>query len=235
MPIVLGPLSRRLSAPTIERVGALFAVVFVVNGLVNLIEAVYFTSILDGGVAGTVAVIALSAAGLAALIGLLFPPAHAERRRGAALGELFASRGPLPWVWRIGLAGLLYLPVYFLFGNIAYPFVRQYYEDPSFGFGLRVPGVEVIVPLELVRGLLYVLSVLPLVALLGGSRWRLVFWLGLAIAALNSWEPLLTNFVWPSTLRLTHGLEITADAVAQGITIAWVVGLPRAAQRKREG
>jgi len=224
--LFLGPLSRHLRVPAGERVAVLFAVVLIVNNLVNLIEGLYFTTFFEHGVASTLVTMVLGSAGLSALIAALFRPRAIDEQLGVALHGTFVTRRPWSWVWRIGLASLLYLPTYFFFGSLVIPFVRPYYEDPSLGAGVRLPAFEVIVPLEVVRGLLYVLTLLPLVALLRGPRWRLALWLAAIIAALNAWEPLLTNTLWPLTMRVAHGLEITADAFVQGVTIAWLLGCP---------
>jgi hypothetical protein len=70
----------------------------------------------------------------------------------------------------------------------------------------------------------FVLTLLPLVTVLRTSRWRLALWLWLTIALLGSWVPMLQMTTWPATLRVAHGLEITGDALVQGLTIAWLVG-----------
>jgi hypothetical protein len=64
------------------------------------------------------------------------------------------------------------------------------------------------------------LAALPLVVLLRGAWWQRGLWIGLVISALVGWEPLLTNTVWPLTLRMVHAMEITADSFAHGLVIA---------------
>jgi hypothetical protein len=225
--LILAPFARRVSIPLVERIAVLFTTIVVLNQLLSVIEGYFFTTYFTRGLPSTLVNSALLALGLAVMIAVLFLPRQVETNLGAALRQWRDQRSDFSWIWRIGLAGVLYLPTYFFFGLLAIPFVQRYYEDPSLGMGLRVPGVETILLLEIARGLMFVLALVPLVALLRGSRWLVGLWLGLIIAALGGWEPLLLKFMWPPIMRLAHGLEITGDSLVQGLTIAWLVGYPR--------
>jgi hypothetical protein len=175
---------------------------------------------------------AVGHATLAVLLAVLFRPSGTERRLGPAIRAALAQRSWISWTWRFLLAGFLYLPTYLLFGMIVSPFVVPYYNNPELGLGLVIPGVEVIVSLEVVRGLLFALTVFPLVALLGGSRRSLALWIGLTIAVLGAWAPMIEIAWWPPALRLAHGLEISGDSLVQGLTIAWLLGPANAIARR---
>jgi hypothetical protein len=82
----------------------------------------------------------------------------------------------------------------------------------------------VIVPLEVVRGHLFVLVLAPLIALLPKERRSLVGWLWLVLALLVGWEPLLTATFLPAVVRFVHGTEISADAFVQALVIAVLLG-----------
>jgi len=116
------------------------------------------------------------------------------------------------------------VPVYLFFGGLIAPIVTPYYLEMD--MGLRVPGFEVMLPLEVFRGLLYVLTLFPLVAVLRGSRWSLAFWIVLTLCVLGSWQPMLSVAWWPVILRVTHGLEITGDSVVHGLVIALLLWTP---------
>lgn len=225
--LTLGPLSGRLALSTAERAVVLFAVIFVLNALINVIEALFFTTIPTAEQAHGLVTSAIGHAGLAVLLALLFRPVSVVQGLLMALRETLSQRRWMSWVWRFGLAGLLYVPTYLFFGSLIAPIVLPYYDNRDLGLGLVVPGFELIFTLEVGRGLLYVLTVFPLVAVLRGSRKSLAFWIGLTIAVLGAWTPMLQVNWWPLTLRLVHGLEITADAIVQGLTIAWLMGRPR--------
>lgn len=139
--------------------------------------------------------------------------------------ETLRQRPAGAWLWRIALAGALFLPIYFFFGMLIAPIVIPYYNDPTSPFQLVVPGLEVILPLEIVRGLLMVLTVFPVVALWRSSRLSLALWLGLTLAILIGIGPLLAGVFLPVTLRVVHSLEITADSFVHAFVIAGLLGL----------
>jgi hypothetical protein len=118
-----------------------------------------------------------------------------------------------------------------MFGMIVAPFVLPYYDNPDVGLNLVVPGIGIILPLEIGRGLLYVLTLFPLIAVLHGGYWSKAFWVGLTIAVLGSWVPMLQAVHWPPVLRVAHGLEITADAFVQGVVLTWLLAAPDSATK----
>jgi hypothetical protein len=222
--LTLGPLAKRLTLPMLHRFGVLFLLLFVLNNLINTIEALFFTTmpiveqitgLVDSGVGHV---------GLALLLAVLFRPPSVERGFLTALRETLSQRRWISWTWRILVAGVLYVPIYLFFGMLIAPIVTPYYVEMD--MGLRVPGFEVMLPLEAFRGLLYVLTLFPLVAVLRGSRWSLAFWIVLTLCVLGSWQPMLSVAWWPVILRVTHGLEITADSVVHGLVIALLLWTP---------
>jgi len=46
------------------------------------------------------------------------------------------------------------------------------------------------------------------------------------MAVLGSWVPMRRALHWTPVLRLAHGLEITADAFAQGFVLTWLLSPP---------
>ena len=227
----LGPLSQRIRVFALGRGILLFTVIFVVGSLINVVEALFFTTVpVREQVFGLVTA-AVGAASLAMLLTALFPPASAESGLIAALRSHLRQRLWLDWTWRLFLAGLLYVPIYFLFGVLVSPLVLPYYNDPSLGLELVVPGPEVILPLEVGRGLLYAVTLFPLAAALHATRQSLTLWLWVTVAVLGAITPMLQVGWWPLPLRLTHGLEITADAFFQALVVAWLLGRPPAKGR----
>jgi hypothetical protein len=222
--LTLGPLAKRLTLPMLQRFGVLFLLLFVLNNLINTIEALFFTTmpvaeqvtgLVDSGVGHV---------GLALLLAVLFQPPSVERGLLIALRETLGQRRWISWAWRILLAGVLYVPIYLFFGMLIAPIVTPYYVEMD--MGLQVPGFEVMLPLEAFRGLLYVLTLFPLVVVLRGSRRSLAFWIVLTLCVLGSWQPMLSVAWWPVILRVTHGLEITADSIVHGLVIALLLWTP---------
>jgi hypothetical protein len=220
--LLLFPIARRLPVTLAERAAVLFLALWGIQGALTESEAYFFTSY--GGATAQLLHSATTSLALAVLLAALFPPKSVDRRLLSEVQTWLATRPILSWLWRIGLAGVLYLPTYWIFGMLAYSVVHPYYENTTLGTGLRVPPAEVIVPLEIGRGLVFVLVLLPIVALLRTSRWSLVGWLWIVIALLMGWEPLLTATFLPGVVRLVHGAEITADSLAQAIAIALLLG-----------
>jgi hypothetical protein len=173
--LTLGPLGFRLNLPLFGRASLWFLLLFVLNGLINVVESVFFTTIPVTQLASSLAILAFGQAALAILLTLLFPPQQTGPGLLTRLGETLAQRRGVSWAWRFGLAALSYLPIYFAFGMIVAPFVLPYYNNPDLGLNLVVPGFEVILPLEIGRGLLYALTVLPLIAVLRGDVWSRAF------------------------------------------------------------
>jgi hypothetical protein len=188
-----------------------------------LVEALYFTTIPLAQLASSFAILAFGQAGLAVLLTLLFLPQQKGPGLLTRLRETLEQRTGLSWALRFGLAVLSYLPIYFAFGMIVAPFVLPYYNNPDLGLNLVVPGFGVILPLEIGRGLLYALTMFPLISVLRGGIWSKTFWIGLTIAVLGCWVPMLQAPGWPLVLRMAHGLEITADAFVQGVVLTWLL------------
>ena len=233
--LTLGPLGSRLNLPLFGRACLWFLLLFVLNGLINMVEAVFFTTIPLPQLASSLAILAFGQAGLAVLLTLLFRPQQTGSGLLARLRETLAQRTGVSWAWRFGLAALSYLPIYFAFGMIVAPFVLPYYNNPDLGLNLVVPGFGVILPLEIGRGLLYALTLFPLIAVLRGGLGSKTFWVGLTIAVLGSWVPMLQAPGWPLVLRMAHGLEITADAFVQGFVLTWLLATKQSSDLATEG
>jgi hypothetical protein len=232
MGLALGPLSSRLNLSFIGRVSLWFVLLFVLSSLINMIEAVFFTTIPPTQLGISLAILAFGQAAVALLLTLLFRPQQTGPGLLTRLRGTLEQREAASWAWRFGLAALSYLPIYYMFGMIVAPFVLPYYDNPDLGLNLTVPGISVILPLEIGRGLLYVLTLFPLIAVLRGRYWAKAFWVGLTIAVLGSWVPMLQAVHWTPVLRLAHGLEITADAFVQGVVLTWLLAPPEPGDRR---
>jgi hypothetical protein len=224
--LTLGPLSCRLNLPLFGRACLWLLLVLVLSGIINMVEAVWFTTIPRDQLASSLAILAFGQIAVALLLALLFPPRETGPGLLARIRGTLARRSEVSWAWRFGLAALSYLPIYYMFGMIVAPFVLPYYDNPDLGLNLTVPGIGVILPLEIGRGLLYAISLFPLIAVLRGSFWSKALWIGLTISVLGSWVPMIQAAHWTPVLRLAHGLEITADAFAQGFVLTWLLSPP---------
>jgi hypothetical protein len=221
--LTLGGLSRQLPLPMLHHSAVMAFLLFVVHRFVNLVEGAFFTTTGTSGLGFTLLSVAVSSLLAGSLIAVLFPPGRVEEGLLAALRRYFAQRKWAAWVWRLSLAVLLYLPIYFIMGMIVAPVVTPYYTDPALGLGLVAPGLEVILPLEILRGAIFVVGVLPVIAVWQGSRASLALWLGLTIVVLGAAAPMVEAYFLPLTLRLVHGAEISISSLLQGLVCAWLL------------
>jgi hypothetical protein len=231
--LTLGPLSSRLNLPPLARACLWFLLMFALNSL-NMVEAVFFTTIPLTQRASSLAILAFGLIAMALLLTLLFRPQQLGPGLLTRLREALGQRTGVSLALRFGLAALSYLPIYFAFGMIVAPFVLPYYNNPDLGLHLVVPGIGVILPLEIGRGLVYALTLFPLTAVLRGGVRSRALWVGLTIAVLGSCVGMLLAPGWPLALRMAHGLETTADGFVQGFVLTWVLATKQPADRAIE-
>jgi hypothetical protein len=223
--VTIGPLAQRLRLPLGQRFAVVALLAYLLSTITNEVEALLFIKGSSALVPVTGAILAL---GLAVPVTLLWPPADTETTIGAALRRTLTSRPWWSWAWRITLATLLWVPVYFVFAAADAPFVHLYYHRTGTTF--TIPSTGIIALAELARGLLHALVLGALAALLGRNRRSSWFWLALAFATLNAWLPLVQRSDWPYFLRADNIVEITGDAVVYAGLVALLL-----TRRRRPG
>jgi len=124
----------------------------------------------------------------------------------------------------VAYTAITYMVAYCVIGSATWPFVRHHYEDPASPLSLRVPSGATIVPLQLARGLVATLVVLPLLA--SSSLEGLEAWphLALTTTVTCALVPMLLVANWPGRLRLAHALEITVFSLVQSLAWCWFLG-----------
>jgi len=138
--------------------------------------------------------------------------------------------------WKLPLAGLLFVVVYWLFGYFVawqFPAVRQYYSGsaelvPFFSHtAATISGSPWFLPVQFGRGLLWGLLALLAVKLLGGSRtWSI---LGVAaVFTLFGLQLLVPNPMMPDRIRLPHLLETSCSMLLYGAFLGWLLHPVRA-------
>lgn len=198
-----------------------------------LIEGYFFSSIppselLFGSLQGIAATLVL-----AYLMISIFPgkgeKAVSEEKRALPLKRAWYS-----WVWRILVCALIYLILYLVVGGIFYVnFFKPYYEDPSYALTPPETSPEFfkwLIPLQIFRGALYALVLLPLCLSLNMSRIHLALLLGALLYLLGGFAPLIMpNPYMPDKLRFYHGIEIFFQNFPPGIAIAYLLAPKRKA------
>lgn len=198
---------------------------FIIQMFSNTVEAVFFTTAISTATIFMAAVIAGLMVTLleAVLAGMLFSPAQIDRSFRTDLREYFGRRTFSSWLGRITLGSLVYFPIYFTFGSIIAPWVLSYYDSPSQGLGLTVPPFEVMVPLEILRGFLYVVALLSIIATLRVSSRTMFLSVVSLIYVVGAFVPFVAYSTLPTFLRIVHGLEILAVSIVYGAALVYIL------------
>jgi hypothetical protein len=197
----------------------------VIGFLNNYVEAYFFTNMFDKAtvlvqsVASAVISSVISAAAAALLLG------YGSTELTASLKAHLSTRRRSSWILRIAVGSVAYFPIYFFFGALIGPFVLPYYNNPS--FGLRIPPFTVIIPVELFRGFVYTLVLLPLLATVVGGRATKFIALAAMLYIPGGLIALLGNPLLPAAIIPIHALEILADSIAYGFALSRILDTPR--------
>lgn len=221
--VVVGTVSLKLTLPSGQRITALFLTVYMFSYLINAPETALFTTMSLSFQIFILFQQLIVDLVLAILIGFLFTPTRIGARLITEVKSCFAQRSGKDWLWRFALAAILYFPIYYFFGWVFSPITVPYYNTPELGLGLIIPSFDVWLPVEIGRGLIYALTMVPLLAVLHMPRWRLGLWMGLILAIVGAVVPQLVNASWPLPLRVGHGVEVILDSSAQGLMMAWLL------------
>ncbi len=143
-----------------------------------------------------------------AAVAFLFPPDTKGEGLQTAK-NFFRRRAPIDWGWRLILAALAFMPVYWFFGMLVVPFTGDYYRQSM--YGLAMPAVEQILTILFIRSVLFLVACLPVVVLWLKSNTALFASLGFALFVLVGLLYMLSADWMPVSVRLPHTLEILAD------------------------
>jgi hypothetical protein len=211
----------------------IFTVMFVVSAVLSQVESLFFIPEMSRAL---IARLVLSSAVVAAAFSMLAvwilgrlrssgeitPPSkigpHSMRRWSAIL---------------LGLA-VLHIVIYFVFGYyVAWqsPDLRAFYggEDPG-SFWLQMASVvrdtPWMMPLQVVRGLLWGLMAVVLASGLTGSRWSAALTTAGVFVALFSLPLLLPNPLMPEAVRQAHLVETFLSRGLYGLIAVWLLTSP---------
>jgi hypothetical protein len=197
----------------------------IIEFLNNYVEAYFFTNRFDNTVV-------LAQSVTSALISTLISATAGALLLGygaagitASLKEHFSTRRRNSWILRIIIRSVAYFPIYFFFGALISPFVLPYYSNPS--FGLRIPSFTVMIPVELFRGFVYMLVLLPLLATIVGGRATKFIALAAMLYIPGGLISLLGNQLLPAPIIPIHALEILADSIVYGFVLSGILSRPK--------
>lgn len=194
---------------------------FVIRFLSNFIEGYFFTDVFSN--LGNLVLTTLYAGLFTALSSIAIVLVYFFPRPRKSLSEnlrtMFSRDSATAWIIRILAAGPLFLAVYFAFGMMVSPFVYQYYSDPS--LGLKIPPFSLMIPVEIVRGIIYGLVLLPLLASVRFGRLNSFICASMMLFVPGALLPLLKSPL-PAPIIPFHLVELLADSLVFGLIITWL-------------
>lgn len=196
---------------------------FSVKQFNNLIEGYFFTDTISS-ISSLVGMLLISlATGL--LSGVL--AGSLLQCGGSSLGEVvkgyLSGQSRKNIVKRIITGTLAYFPIYFLIGMLVTPIIMPYYNDPS--TGLKIPPFTLIIGLQVFRGLVYVITLLPLIAAIRIKGRTLFMALSGCLFVLGVLVPVLIEASLPAPVLLVHTAELFTDAILYGYALTRIMGV----------
>jgi len=228
--LLLASILTRMPIGRRGRIFSIWVAVYAIQLFNPLIEGYFFTdqfedaTLFIGG-----ALFGMILALLYALVaGFLFVPESATISLAGQFKDYFSQRKAYDWSLRIVLSALSWPLFYYVFGSLVAPVVWPYYTDPSLGYMLRLPRIEIIISIQTLRGFVYVGSLLPIIACLKIKTRRLF----LFITGLLYIGGALAMFIivesFPVVLRIAHGFgDLLFASVSFGIVISYLLRAPR--------
>ncbi|EFH82535.1 hypothetical protein [Ktedonobacter racemifer] len=222
------PLARRVFYRRFPRFLAIFVPLYITGTLTDMIEAYFYTSLLTPF--SLVAALIIEGLPLLFITGIIawLIPANEDARNTPRFTQVMRERSFFSWIWRIVVAGVPYAAIYLFFTMLVTPLEHAHYYDSAFIASLHtvVPSTATTLVLEAVRGMLFVLAMLPIIAVMRKSRWSTGLYIALVGAVLEAWIPLLGQTSWPMMMRVGNVLELTGDACGRALLMALLVVLP---------
>ncbi len=235
MAIVLGECFQRLYRSFWTRLIWLWLCHYLLYSAINTLDAFLFTTYTN---LGTNFVSNLfPALFMAAAVALLWRPAAGSIAEQPSLSGYLAARHLRDWAWRFVAAWLCFPIIYYLAGRVVAIFTISYYQDPSHSLGLTLNvTLGSLMAMQVLRGALFLLAVLPIIVAWRGNQRNLWLALGLVIFVQMAIQTIVQAYWMPFlAVRLPHGLEILADSFAQAAVYAWLLAKEEVSRKKEEG
>jgi len=121
----------------------------------------------------------------------------------------------------IAYSSISFMVIYSIIGSITWPFIKQYYTGPDAKLSLKVPSGKVVISLQLFRGVLATISIIPLIIGLGELASEIKVW-GYLILTMGATFAIMPMIMapqdWPLKLRIIHGVEILVFVILQSFS-----------------
>jgi hypothetical protein len=211
--IVLGECFQKLPFSYWQRVTTLVICIYILYYLANILDAYLYSPLPN--MSTSIFSDLFPALFMSLVIASLWRPKSGTPTKSWT-GLLNKGRTLDGFAWRFMFAWLCYPPIYYLVGLLVVPFTKSYYEDPSHSLGLVLSPLWAILLMQLPRGALFLLSILPILLNWPGSRRiTLWFWIGMVIF-IQIASPVLFQAYWlPAEVRIPHAIELFTDSFIQ--------------------
>jgi hypothetical protein len=224
--IVLGECFQGLYRRYWQRMLSIWLCNYLLYYLLNILDGLLFSPFphMSTGIVANI----LPALFLALVAAWLWKPGTVASPDNSVVRDYFAARKAGGWAWRLALAWLVYPPIYYLMGRAVQPFVQHYYEDPSLGLGLSMPpSLGVLIAMQVLRGALFLIAVLPIILAWRGSQRGLWLLAGAVIFIQIAAQIIFQAYWLPAGLRIPHSLELLADSFLQAGVYVLLLCFPK--------
>jgi hypothetical protein len=221
--IALALLSTHLHAGYLVRWGILALLAWITLGINTALEATVFTPAMAslGFVMVTYGVAGLAGA---AVIARMFAPPHEHPPFMLQFRRFFTMYEPKRMMLYLVIAVVAFPLIYIVFGWMVQPLIIGFYEEQL--AGLRLPGWGELIPVQLLRSVLFLIACLPVLMVWHGSPRSLWLRLGASLFILVGGVFMFQSYWLPAEMRIFHSLEILADSVAYaGVLVLLFAGL----------
>ena len=130
------------------------------------------------------------------------------------------KRSILSWIWRILLADILYLLLYFIAGitlQLIYPEFMDFYQG-------KIPSISLIIKTQIfLRGFVFIGIAILIISAANLSEARRAILIGSVFAILGAIAPLIMpNEFMPLNVRIAHGFETSISNFLYGFLLSYL-------------
>jgi len=194
--------------------GVIFLLFFGIYGFNNNIETIFFQLSIPQNVVFSMILESLF---VALIFSLAFVFLMGKMRKPGTKAEtVVRSRiSIIGYVWRFIVCDITYVILYLIAGVIIYPYIKGFYAELA-----QIPDPGQLLLMQLFRGLVYIIAVLPIIRMMNIKRIEIMIMVGLQFAVLASIAPLLLPNPYMSTyIRTIHAFEIGISNFIFGLMV----------------
>lgn len=209
--------------------GAAFLATFGLTTVLSQIESALFLDMTAEELWLGVLELTLASALLSWLAVSLYPKVQRESAGGRQTPNPPSTAS---WVRRWIGVSVAYVVLYVTAGMLILPRIQAWYEEQ----GLLDIDPALVLPLQVVRGALYVAFVLPLLRSMRVARWQAALAMAVMIPLVHGVAPLMSpNPFMPDYVRHAHMIEIGWSNFVLGLLIGFLFWNPRpSGEQERE-